>query len=161
MDPVNAEKIIEYLNLKPLPIEGGFFREVYRSAKSIPSLDRCFATHIYYLVTPEDFSPLHKVNSDELFHFYSGDPVEQIQISPNGDLIKCRLGSNLLDQENPMAVVPAEHWQGLRLAEGGAWALLGCTVAPGFEYQDLQMGDRGELLKIFPRHADLITRFTK
>ena len=158
---MNAKKIIQYLDLKPLPIEGGFFREIYRSDKNIAPLNRCFATHIYYLVTPEDFSPLHKVASDELFHFYLGDSVEQIQISPDGELRKYRLGVNLLDQEYPMAAVPANHWQGLRLVEGGAWALMGCTVAPGFEYEDLQMGIRENLIKRFPVHAESISHFCK
>ena len=100
-------------------------------------------TAIYYLLEPGTFSEMHKLKSDELFHFYAGDPVEQIQLFGSGAGERILLGSDLAAGQRPQVVVRRGVWQGARLVEGGAWALLGCTVTPGFEYADYEEGDGG------------------
>ena len=122
---------------------------------------RTSSTAIYYLVTPDDFSALHKVASDEIFHFYSGDPVEMIQIDEDGKLTHHTLGSDIFKGQSPQVVVRHGVWQGLRLKHGGAWALMGTTVSPGFEFEDFVLGGRDELTKAFPQHRDDIIRFTR
>ena len=165
-----AEEVIKKLNLKPLPEEGGYYRETYRSNdKGLPTslvgIDkpgkRNIATAIYYLVDEESFSALHKIKSDEIFHFYAGDTVEMFQIDTNGKGRIIELGSNFMDGQEPQVLVTRGHWQGLRLKKGGRWALLGTTVSPGFEFEDFEVGKRDSLLKAFPQHTDHIMRFTR
>lgn len=167
---IRAKDIIAKLDLKPLPEEGGYYRETYRGngvpiSARIFGIDsdttRCTSTGIYYLVVPESFSALHRVKSDEMFHFYSGDPAEMIQISPEGKIEKFILGSNFMNGESPQVLVRRGHWQGLRLRSGGKWALMGTTVAPGFEFEDFEVGHREEMLKLFPQHRNDIIRFTR
>lgn len=165
---MDAQNIIQQLNLKPLPEEGGFYRETFRdpgrideSALPEHSGVRSFSTCIYYLITPEEFSGLHLVRSAEIFHFYAGDPVEMIQIDSNGCLETYNLGPLLEKNYLPQAVVPKNTWQGTRLTPGGRWALLGCTVAPGFEFADFVGGNRTDLIEKFPQHQDLITKYTR
>lgn len=165
-----AKDIIKMLDLKPLPEEGGYYRETYRDkavmlpAKSygIPADSvRSISTGIYYLVVPESFSALHRVKSDEVFHFYSGDPVEMIQIDQNGKLTKFVLGSDIFAGHTPQVVVPRGIWQGLRLKKDGKWALMGTTVAPGFEFEDFEVGAREAMIQQFPQYSSDITRFTR
>lgn len=165
-----AQEVIKALDLKPLPDEGGYFREMYRSADPrIPSAtfgissstNRSLSTAIYYLVVPESFSALHRIKSDEVFHFYGGDPVEMVQIDDSGKLTRYTLGSDIFNGETPQVVVPAGVWQALRLKKGGAWALMGTTVAPGFEFEDLEVADRDQMTKVFPQHSDDIKRFSR
>lgn len=165
-----ASDVIRILNLKPLPEEGGYYRETYRSADpgvptnafgSKTNVGRLASTAIYYLVTPNSFSALHRVKADEIFHFYSGDPVEMIQIDEEGKLTKHIIGSNFVDGQQPQLVVPKGVWQGTRLVAGGQWALMGTTVAPGFEFEDFEGGDRSKMINLFPQHKDDITRFTR
>ena len=167
---MKAEQIIEKLDLKPLPGEGGFYRETYRSEKvdapatifGINSTEsRVISTAIYYLVTAESFSALHRIESDEVFHFYSGDPVEMIQIDHNGKLTRHMLGSDIFNGESPQVVVRKGTWQGLKLKNGGAWALMGTTVSPGFEFQDFELGDRDKLTKRCPQHKKEIENYTR
>lgn len=161
------ESIIKKLNLKPLPDEGGYFRETYRSKVSAPvrfkngkeAVSRNFGTAIYYLVTPDSFSALHKVKSDEMFHFYAGDPVEIIQIFEGGKTRKIIMGSDFINNQEPQVLVSAGVWQGTRLQEGGKWALLGTTVAPGFEFIDFELGNRNKLLKQFPNLKNEILKY--
>lgn len=178
MSSIKAEDIIQKLNLSPHPREGGFFREVYRSQESIPidsrkkrtqsnTADRNLATAIYYLITEKQFSRLHRLQSDEIFHFYLGDPVEMINISLQGQLETITLGPNLLSGEKVQHLVPADVWQGAKLQEGQegtekdyGFALLGCTVSPGFEYVDYEEGDRENLLKIFPQFKLEISKYS-
>jgi predicted cupin superfamily sugar epimerase len=165
---MNAGDIIAALNLEPHPKEGGFFREVYRAREPIshdalPSrydAERCHSTAIYYLLTPDTFSHLHTVNSDEVFHFYLGDPVEMLQLYPDGTGHRVALGSDIAAGQTPMTVVPQGVWQGCRLRDGGAYALMGCTVAPGFEYADYAHGGRMELTAAYPQFASEIAALT-
>lgn len=163
-----AAEVIELLNLEPLPEEGGFFRETYRSKKTIPGNstsdtpeDRACSTQIFYLVTPDEFSGLHRVKTaDEFFHFYLGDPVEMVQITDDGILNSTILGSDIGSQFIQVNV-PQGVWQGTRLVDGGDWALLGCTVSPGFEYNDFEILTRKNFLELFPQHSQSIIEYTR
>jgi predicted cupin superfamily sugar epimerase len=159
-----AKDLIEELGLSPLPLEGGYFAERYRSEKtfqdpSLPVKDSrspSLYTAIYYLLTPDTKSALHRLRSDEVFHFYFGDPVEQLQLYPDGTSRLIRLGPNPLAGETPQLLVPAGVWQGSRLVPGGRFALMGTTVVPGFEFADYEHGDLDTLLSEYPDRADLV-----
>jgi predicted cupin superfamily sugar epimerase len=163
-----AEQLIAHLKLQPHPREGGFFRETYRSVEVHPAAalparyggDRSCSTAIYYLLTPNAFSALHRLASDEVFHFYLGDPVQMLQLWPNGEGKVVTLGPNPLVGQEPQMVVPRNVWQGSRLVEGESFALLGCTVAPGFDYADYETGKREELIQHYPPYQELIRRLT-
>jgi predicted cupin superfamily sugar epimerase len=165
---LTAQQIIERLQLETLNIEGGYFRETYRSALAIPAAalpaeyggERNVSTAIYYLLTPDTFSVIHRVKSDEVFHFYAGDPVEMLQLSPDGTGRVVTIGNDLAAGHGPQVVVPAGVWQGCRLLGGGRWALMGCTVAPGFDYADYSAGDRAKLIASYPKFAEVITALT-
>jgi predicted cupin superfamily sugar epimerase len=168
--PMTADEIIKKFELVPLPSEGGYYKETYRS--DIPKINaaefqiessssRNACTAILYLVIPKSFSALHKVKSDEIFHFHGGDAVEMIQIDNAGKLTRFIMGTDLAAGDLPQVVVPRGVWQGLRLNDGGKWALMGTTVAPGFEFEDFALGDRDLLRKQFPQHSDDIIRFSR
>ena len=162
----SAEQLIQHLGLVPHPKEGGYFRETYRSAEShgeLPSrysAPRCMGTAIYYLLTPTTYSALHRLQSDEIFHFYLGDPIRMLQLGPDGHGRTVVLGPDVLHGQQLQVVVPRGIWQGSLLESGGTFALLGCTVAPGFEYVDYEAGDRQTLLHLYPEFADLIQKLT-
>lgn len=166
---IEPETVRSLLGLAPHPAEGGFFAETYRSQErvsrgTLPARyagDRSFGTAIYYLLTPETFSEMHRLASDEIFHFYLGDPVEMLQLHPDGSGRVVRLGTDLAAGDRPQVVVPRGVWQGARLAPGGRLALLGCTVAPGFDYADYESGRREELLESHPAFRDWILPLTK
>jgi predicted cupin superfamily sugar epimerase len=163
-----ADQLIALLDLKPHP-EGGYYIETYRSSETIseealPSRykgRRCFGTAIYYLLTAQTFSAMHRLWSDEIFHFYSGDPVEMLQLSPDGSGRVAILGSDILNGMQPRVVVHRGVWQGARLLKGGKFALLGTTVSPGFEFADYESGHRDELIKSYPQFRELIIALTK
>ena len=162
-----AADIIRQLGLQPHPKEGGYFRETYRSTESIaadalPSRYggmRQFGTAIYYLLTPTTFSAVHRLGSDEVFHFYQGGPVRMIQLFPDAEAKTIVLGPDLEAGHQLQVVVPQGVWQGSFL-ESGDYGLLGCTVAPGFDYADYEHGDRDALLAEYPAFAEWITRLT-
>ena len=163
-----AQELITLLNLQPHPKEGGFFRETYRSserldAAHLPSRyggDRSTSTAIYYLLTPTAISALHRLATDEVFHFYLGSPVRMLQLTPGAGGREIVLGSDLAFGQQLQVVVPRGVWQGSVLEPGGSFALLGCTVAPGFEYGDYEHGGRQELTAEFPGHESMIRRLT-
>jgi len=165
---LTAPQVIDRLQLVELTIEGGYFRETYRSplyyaAHALPPRyggRRSAATAIYYLLTPDTFSAIHRLNSDEVFHFYAGDLVEMLQLRPDGDAAVVSIGNGLAAGIEPQVVVSAGVWQGCRLMPGGQWALMGCTVAPGFDYADFEAASRAELLREYPKHAELIQALT-
>jgi len=165
-----AHDIIERLNLVPLTIEGGYFRETYRASLSIDANalhaeyggDRNASTSIYYLLTQDTFSAIHRVKSDEIFHFYAGDPVEMLELPPDGSARTMIISNDLSSGHEPQHVVPAGVWQGCRLARGCKnWALMGCTVAPGFDYADFELAERAPLIAAYPEHAELIKALTR
>ncbi|TKJ29791.1 MAG: hypothetical protein CEE40_07430 [Chloroflexi bacterium B3_Chlor] len=165
---ISAEEIIERLGMQPHPEEGGYFAETYKSEELISKLglperypsERAFGTAIFYLLTPDTFSALHRLASDEIFHFYLGDPVTMLQLHPHGSSKVVTLGQDILKGQELQVVVPRGTWQGSFLNEGGEFALLGCTVAPGFEYEDYEAGDREALLEQYPDLSELIIRLT-
>jgi predicted cupin superfamily sugar epimerase len=148
---MNADDVIRVLGLKPLTIEGGHFFETYRSEHS---------TAIYYLLKPDTFSALHRLTADEVFHFYCGDPVEMLQLLPDGEGRVVMIGNDLLAGHRPQVIAPAGVWQGARLAAGGKFALLGATVAPAFEYETYTHGKRAELVAAYPRWRARIEALT-
>lgn len=165
---ITAEQIKTLLNLKLHPKEGGYFVETYRSDETIPEgalpkryrNNRSYATAIYYFITPESFSTIHRLKSDEIFHFYLGDPVEMLQLWPDGSGNILTLGPDILNDMQPQIIVPKGVWQGGRLILGGRYALLGTTVSPGFEFMDYEAGQRDLLLKSYPKFQDLIIALT-
>jgi hypothetical protein len=155
-----AADIIRLLDLKPLTIEGGFFRETYKSPQSIQlpiyKGSRSLATAIYYLLTPETFSQMHRVPGEEIFHFYLGDPVEMLQLKPDGSSDIVVMGHDINSGMVVQHVVPGAWWQGARLKAGGRFALMGTTMSPGFEYEDYTAGSRAELVRAYPGQAAMI-----
>lgn len=164
---MTAADVIRLLDLKPHPVEGGFFRETYRSPEAIPAAAlprhgaaRSVGTAIYYLLKPGHVSEMHVLPGDEVFHFYLGGPVRMLQLWPDGTGEELVLGPDLAAGQVPQAVVPAGVWQGTHLIGDTGFALLGATMAPGFEYADYTGGTRAELTARWPEHADLIARLT-
>jgi len=156
---MDAARVIELLGLEPHPEEGGWFRETYRTAESFEpggawTGPRSTATAIYYLLTSGTVSALHRLPGDEIFHFYLGDPVRMLMLHPDGRSELVILGSRL-EGMRPQHVVPGNVWQGSMLVPGGAWALLGTTMSPGFDFRDYEHGTHA-LLNAFPARRDLI-----
>jgi predicted cupin superfamily sugar epimerase len=166
---MTADEIKRLLQLEAHPCEGGYFRQTWKSEEEIPqtalpsrySGARAAGTAIYYLLELSTFSEMHRLISDEVFHFYYGDPVEMLQLWPDGSSRVVRLGSDLASGILPQLVVPKGVWQGSRLVPGGSVALIGCTVSPGFDYADYETGKRAELSREYPRSAELIEILTR
>jgi len=169
MDPAStqpAHEIISRLGLQPHP-EGGFYAETFRSHLKVTLPDgreRSAGTAIHFLLPAGSFSALHRVSSDETWHHYQGSPLELLLIHPDGRAVMLLLGGDLSRGERPHAVVPAGVWQGARplsaKVDGGGYSFVGCTVAPGFEFEDFEMPGRAALLELFPEHQDMILEFT-
>lgn len=166
----NADEVIAQLGLRPLPREGGWFAETYRGAlledAALPGhLDgpHVVKTAIYYLMTPSGFSAMHRLPTDEVFHFYAGDPVEQLHLLPNGGARTLRLGTDFAAGERPQVIAPAGVWQGSCIAPGGrhGFALLGTTMAPGYAAADYEHGSRAALIGGWPEWADEIGARTR
>src|SRR3954449_10473135 len=155
MTHLTAEEVIAALALEPHALEGGFFRETYRVGH-MHGQERPLTTAIYYLLTPDTCSALHRLPGDELFHFYLGDPVEQLHLRPDGSGEVVMLGPDLLAGQRPQVLVPGGVWQGACLAAGGRLALLGTTMSPGFAYPDYMAGDRADLTARYPAFAEMI-----
>lgn len=155
---LTAEAVIELLDMKPLVFEGGYFAETHRAGVLArehvpwsPADHRSLKTAIYYLLTPDTMSAMHLLPGDEVFHHYLGDPVRQLQLYPDGTGYLVTIGSNLLAGERPQVVVPGGVWQGALLEPGRfGFALMGTTMAPGFDHRDFQPGTLGELRQRYP-----------
>jgi predicted cupin superfamily sugar epimerase len=166
-----VQEIITTLNLQPHPIEGGYFRETYRSAGMVPvdtlpsgyssQSGRSFGTAIYYLLAPGTFSELHRLPTEEVFHLYLGGPVRQLQLFAGGATREILIGSDVMAGQQPQVVVPAGVWQGSLLEPGVDFALLGATMAPGFDYADYEQGRRTVLTGLYPGQAELIQMLTR
>ncbi len=165
---MTAEEVKQLLQLKPLSLEGGFFRETYRSRWNVSSEylpdgirgPRSIGTAIYYMITPETFSALHRLPGTEVFHFYLGDPVLMLQLLPDGTSRAITLGPDLVAGQQPQVVVPGRVWQGCRLGPGGRWALMGTTMSPGFDYADYETADREQLMAQYPGVSQAIREYT-
>jgi len=154
---IPSEILIKKLGLKKHP-EGGFFKETYRSSEAIsqqalPSRykgARCFSTAIYFLLPQDSISRLHRIASDEVWHFYLGGPLELLQISPDGRMEKVILGQDISAGQRLQHVVPAGCWFGARPAIDSAYSFVGCTVAPGFDYSDFELANPEDLSRKYP-----------
>ena len=168
---MTPEAIIDVLGLEPLPGEGGMFRQSFVADETIAAAalpprygrDKAFSTAIYYLLTGEadSFSALHRLPTDEVYHFYLGDPVELVELHGDGTCRRLLLGPDLLGGQRVQHVVPRGVWQGSRVVPGGRFALLGTTMAPGFDFSDYQPGLRAELALRYPADAELIRALTR
>jgi uncharacterized protein len=167
---MTAEDVKKLLGLEPHPREGGWYVRTYEAAEFVAAeafADGRYAgarrtgTAIYYLLEAETFSEMHRLQSDEVFHFHAGNAVEMLQLREGGSGTRIVIGNDLLRGQRPQAVVERGVWQGSRLAKGGRWALLGCTVSPGFEFEDYEAGDRAELSAGWPEFAAEIAALTR
>lgn len=165
---LTAKTYIDALRMQPHP-EGGFFVETYRSTQLVGVscaddgvvADKSACTGIYFLLEKGNFSAFHKIKSDEMWHFYAGQALDVLELQDDGELRCTRLGSDLLRGEVHQHVVRANTWFASRVAQDGAFALVGCTVAPGFEFADFCMADRATLLADFPQHRKTIIELTR
>jgi uncharacterized protein len=166
---MDIEKLKQMLELKPLPEEGGFYAERYRSDEKLARAclperyggERSLGTAIYFLLTPDTFSALHRLVSDEVYHFYLGDPVELLLLRQDGSGEVVTIGSDLDRGMRPQMAVPQGIWQGSRLQPGGQFALLGTTVTPGFEFADFELAKRELLLQRYPSFSERIRQLTR
>jgi uncharacterized protein len=166
---MTAEEVKQILQLEPMLVEGGFFRETYRSRWQISkeylpdaySGSRSVGTAIYYLITPDAFSALHRLPGTEAFHFYAGDPAIMLQLLLDGSSRTITLSSDFENGHQPQVIVRGHIWQGCRLAPGGKWALLGTTMSPGFDPADYEHGDREKLAAEYPGAVAQIREYTR
>jgi len=166
---MTSDEIKQLLQLEPLRGEGGYFRETYRSRWHVAEEylpegmrgSRSIGTAIYFMITPETFSALHRMPGTEIFHFYLGDPVIMLQLMRDGTSQTITIGSDLAAGQRPQVVVRGHVWQGSRLVPGGKWALMGTTMSPGFDYKDFELGNRDELAAQYPAVAEIIGQYTR
>jgi len=166
---ITPDEIIQILNLKPLPVEGGYYAETYRSFPmpsisgdaGLESTSRPLSTAIYYLLTPDTFSALHRLPGDEIYHFYTGDPVELLILDQDGSTHTRILGTDFASGMRPQVIAPGGAWQGSALCPGGSVALLGTTMTPGYHHVDFELGFRADLIRQFPTAAGHIRRLTR
>lgn len=173
---LTADDVKRVLGLQPHPREGGWFVRTYQADEFVSGAvfgderydgPRRTGTAIYYLLERETFSEMHVLASDEIFHHYAGDAVEMLQLLEDGSSRHVIIGKDLNAGHRPQVVAPRGVWQGSRLLpteaseEACGWALLGCTVSPGFEFQDYESASRAELMERWPNEAELITALTR
>lgn len=158
-----ADQLIALYHLQPHP-EGGWYKETYRSNESIPANalpqrftgSRSFSTAIYFLLEQGNYSAFHKIKSDECWHFYAGDALEIFILSPDGELEIFLLGNDIENKQVFQHVVPANCWFASRPAKESRYCFVGCTVAPGFDFEDFEMANANDLIKTYPLHSQLI-----
>ena len=162
-----AREWIKRLELEKHP-EGGYYRETFRARGGIALPDRfggprAYSTAIYFLITPAEFSCLHRLASDETWHFYTGSPLALRAITPDGARKEIKLGPDFANDQRFQATIGAGNWFGAKLLEDtpGAFALVGCTLAPGFEFSDFELARRADLTRIYPQHANFIREMTR
>ncbi|MDR3051703.1 MAG: cupin domain-containing protein [Oscillospiraceae bacterium] len=163
MQHITPEQIKAHFHMIPLQGEGGVFCQTYISDEILPGAvipgrdgEHTICSAILYLLSGNTFSRMHRLPSEEIFHFYMGDPVEMLQLYPDGTGRVVRMGQNILDGETVQTTVPRGAWQGTRLVPGGKWALLGTCMAPGYCARDYEDGDLKKLLAQYPAHAELL-----
>ncbi|MGW0870925.1 cupin domain-containing protein [Streptomyces sp. NPDC002740] len=153
--PLTPEDLVAHYDLEPIPREGGLFRRTWAGPEGPDG--RPVGSAIVALLTADDFSALHRLPTDEVWHFYLGDPLVLLLLAPDGTSRTAVLGPDLLGGQQPQLTVPARTWMGARVAAGGAWTFFGCTMAPGFTYGDYEHGDAADLTARHPDRAALIT----
>jgi len=165
---MNIQEIVDKLGLLPHP-EGGFYKETYRSEGEITegslnenfSSNRSYCTGIYFLLTKDNFSAFHKIKQDEMWHFYDGDPLAVDIIDKEGKYIKQLIGNNFSKNQVPQFVVPKGCWFASSVEDGGEYSLVGCTVSPGFDFDDFQLATRHSLTTTYPKHQQIISKLTR
>jgi predicted cupin superfamily sugar epimerase len=161
---VSANYLIENLELIKHP-EGGYFKEVYRSNENLSHLPKRFsgerstATSIYFLLNEKDKSHLHKIRSDETWHFYSGSSVIIHMINENGEYSKVVVGPNISEAEVFQFTIPFNVWFAAELVDKSSFGLFGCTVAPGFDFQDFELAKAADLVSVCPSEEEMIQNF--
>jgi predicted cupin superfamily sugar epimerase len=162
------ELLIKKLDLLPHP-EGGFYKETYRCKEGISkenlskefSGSRSVSTAIYFLLKSDDFSAFHKINQDEIWHFHEGSAIKIHQISPAGEYSFQVVGNAVEKNQSFQHVVPAGYWFAASVEESNSYSLVGCTVAPGFDFDDFVLAKRQNLIELFPEHETIITELTR
>ena len=165
---LRKEELIEKLQLEKHP-EGGYFKETYRSEILLPksvlpsefTSSRNASTCIHFMLTSDEFSAFHKVNQDEAWHFYLGETITLHMISPEGEYSQVSIGNDFSQNETPQFVVTAQHWFAAEIKTEDSFALVGCTVAPGFDFDDFELAEPKELQQIFPQHKEIIEKLTR
>lgn len=164
---LSYQKIVKQLDLLPHP-EGGFYKETYRSKGIIPKNalphfkgDRSYCTSIYFLLTSDNFSGFHRIKQDEIWHFYSGSPLAVHVIDQEGIYTKHLVGINMEKGEFPQLTVPANCWFASSVEKENSFSFVGCTVAPGFDFEDFELAKRKELTAIYPQHEKIIKLLTR
>jgi uncharacterized protein len=165
---MTAKQYVEKLHLQPHP-EGGYFKETYRCSENIESSclperftgSRSISTSIYYLLEQGDYSGFHKIKSDECWHFYAGGQLLIHVIETTGNYYCIKLGGDILSGETFQFVVPAGAWFASEPAADVEFSLVGCTVAPGFDFEDFGMAEKNEMMKLFPEYRKIIERLTR
>lgn len=156
-----AQELIKTLQLKPHP-EGGYYKETYRSKDTMqvhPDKNRNISTAIYYLLENKDKSHFHRIQSDELWFFHQGEPLEVVAIIDEKE-VRIVLGNDIAAGHLPQAVIPAHTWFGSHVKDGKGYSLVSCTVAPGFDFADFEVAERKELIRRYPHLEKLIREFT-
>ena len=161
------EKIIQELDLQPHP-EGGYFKETYRSEGEISNNNlptqykgkRNYSTCIYFMLTSDTFSAFHKINQDEIWHFYDGSPIRLYIITEKGAYSEHVIGRNFSNGEVPQLIVPGNSWFAAKIINENDYSLVGCTVAPGFDFSDFILPERSVLVAQFPQHESIISELT-
>jgi predicted cupin superfamily sugar epimerase len=156
-----AAEVARLLRLAPLDQEGGYFRRTAEAAAIDPASGRRAWSVIYSLITPEGFSALHRLATDEIWCFHAGDALESLRLRPDGGGEWVKLGLDFAAGERAQDVVPAQTWQGTRLAPGGRWALVSCVVVPEFVWGEFELGERAALTTAWPAFAEAIEALTR
>jgi predicted cupin superfamily sugar epimerase len=165
---MTAEQIIKHFKMQPLRHEGGYYIETYRATEQLKkeilppgfSGDRNLSSVILYLLTAKTVSLMHRLKCDEMFHFYMGNPVTMLQLHPDGSSEIVTLGHDIFNEQKVQVLVPKGTWQGAFIQPGGKFSLMGCSVAPGFDEADFEIGDRETLLAKYPDMQELILHLT-
>ncbi|MDL2213971.1 cupin domain-containing protein [Clostridia bacterium OttesenSCG-928-O13] len=155
---LSPQEIAKWLDLQPLSREGGMFRRTWQTAREVDG--HPMGTAIYFMLGGRAYSHLHRLPTDEVYHFYMGDAVRLSLIAPDGTVTNITLGQDLAAGQVPQAVAPAGYWQGSRVVEGGQYALMGTTMCPGFDESDYEHADAEKLKAQFPGAADVIDSLT-
>lgn len=161
---MSPETLIEKYSMQAHP-EGGFYAEMHRDSRMVNAEgfngQRSASTSIFFLLKEGQFSALHRIKSDEVWHFYAGEPLEIWEIERSGEMKCTLLGNPELEGATFLHVVKAGNWFGSRPARGSRFSFVGCTVAPGFDFQDFEMPDQNWFLQQFPNHSNVIKEMTR